>query len=201
MYTRSSASRSLKSAGFTIVELVMFIVIVGVAVAGVMLVYSTTVRGSADPLATKQMLSIAEAMLEEVELQPFTYCDPDDTQAAVATSSADCTGGTGGPNDESKLPLGPEGTESRATAADPFDNVSDYNGFNSATISDLSGATIASLAGYGVQVSVSNSAFGPSGAEVAATDSLLITVVVTSPRGDTLSLSGYRSRYAPNGVP
>lgn len=196
----SHTSLRISGAGFTLVELIMFIVIVGIGVTGILLVYSTTIRGSVDPLVNKQMLSIAEAMLEEVELQPFTYCDPDDAQAAVATSSADCTGGTGGSNDESKTPLGPEGGESRASASNPFDNVSDYNGYNTASISDLTGAPIAPLAGYGVQVSVSQQALGPSG-EVTASNSLLIRVTVTSPRGDTLSLSGYRTRYAPNAVP
>ena len=30
---------------------------------------------------------------------------------------------------------------------------------------------------------------------------LLVTVTVTAPGGDSISLSGYRARYAPNAVP
>lgn len=65
----------------------MFIVIVGAAVAGIIGVISVTTQSSADPMIRKQALAIAEAVLEEVRLQPFTYCDPDDPSAATASSA------------------------------------------------------------------------------------------------------------------
>ena len=76
-----------KSRGFSLVEQVMFIVIVGAAVAGIIGVITVTTRSSADPMVRKQALAIAEAMLEEVQLQPFTYCDPDDPGAATADAA------------------------------------------------------------------------------------------------------------------
>ena len=63
---------SSKQTGMTLIELIMAIVIIGVGLAGVMIAFSNSVRHSADPLQTKQMLGIAEAMLEEVLLQPLT---------------------------------------------------------------------------------------------------------------------------------
>jgi len=68
--------------GFTLVEMIVAIVILGVGVAGVMLVFSTAVRGSADPLAHQQMIAIAEEMLEEVMLKPYA--------AAANTAPAAC---------------------------------------------------------------------------------------------------------------
>jgi len=65
----------------------MFIVIVGAAVAGIIGVIAVTTRSSADPMIHKQALAIAEAVLEEVQLQPFTYCDPDDPSAATVDSA------------------------------------------------------------------------------------------------------------------
>src|SRR6266705_5855266 len=85
--------------GISLIELIVFIVIVGIAVAGVVGALSMATRSSADPMIQKQALAIAEALLEEVQLQPFTYCDPDDPQAATAQSAGGCTGGAGGPND------------------------------------------------------------------------------------------------------
>lgn len=70
-----NSGRALSQCGLTLVEMVVFIVIVGVALAGVLATYQIAVRGSADPLVSRQLQAIAEAMLEEVLLQDFA--DPD----------------------------------------------------------------------------------------------------------------------------
>ena len=61
----------------------MFIVIVGVAAGGILMVFANTTRASADPLIRKQALAIAESLLEEIRLMPFTFCDPDDANAST----------------------------------------------------------------------------------------------------------------------
>jgi MSHA pilin protein MshD len=185
--------------GFTLVELIVFIVIVSTAVAGVLMTLDLSNRSSTDPMIQKQALAVAEALLEEVQLQPFTYCDPDDMPAAAnADNAAGCTGGAGGANDENKLPLGPEAGETRTSSTTPFDNVSDYNGFSMGPgITDLSGAVVAGLESYSANVTVANQALGA----VPASDSLLITVSVTGPANTTVVLHGYRVRYAPNALP
>lgn len=184
--------------GATLVELIVFIVVVGTAVVGVLTVLDLSTRSSADPMIRKQALAIAEALLEEAQLQPFTYCDPDDANAAAALSAADCTGGASGPNDEGRLPLGPEAGETRSSATTPFDNVSDYNGLVVGPgITDLSGAAIAGLNAYTASMTVANLALGV----VPAADSLLISVTVNGPGDTTVVLHGYRVRYAPNALP
>jgi len=65
-----------RRAGMTLIELVMAIVIISVGLAGVMAAFSTVVRGSADPLIRKQMLTIAEEMMEEIALKPFAITAP-----------------------------------------------------------------------------------------------------------------------------
>lgn len=58
-------------AGLTLVELVITIVIIGVGLAGVMAAFSNIVKGSADPIVAKQMLAIAEEMMDEILLKPY----------------------------------------------------------------------------------------------------------------------------------
>jgi len=196
---RARRHRPRAAHGVSLIELIVFIVIVGIAVAGVVGVLSMATRASADPLIQKQALAVAEALLEEVQLQPFTYCDPDDPNAASASSAAGCTGGAGGANDESRLPLGPEAGETRYSATTPYDNVSDYNTFSMIGITDLTGAAIPGLGSYQASVTVANQALGA----IPASDSLLITVTVLGPTGTntTVVLDGYRVRYAPNALP
>jgi MSHA pilin protein MshD len=57
--------------GMTLIELVIAILILGVGLAGVMLAYSTVTRGASDPVVHKQLLAVAEALLEEIQLKPY----------------------------------------------------------------------------------------------------------------------------------
>lgn len=188
--------------GLTLIELAIFIAVVGVGVAGILLVLNFTTQRSSDPLPQKQALSIAESLLEEVQLMPFTFCDPDDANAATATGPAGCTGGVNGPNDEGRSPLGPEDGESRYSAATPFDNVNDYHGFDTATASlpgirDITGTLVPGLETYRASVAVVQESLGGIPADAA----LRITVTVTGPAGTSVTLDGYRTRFSPNALP
>lgn len=67
--------------GFTLIELIIFIVVVSAGLAGILSVMNTTVKSSADPMVRKQAVALAESVLEEV-LQK-EYDDPDNTPAVV----------------------------------------------------------------------------------------------------------------------
>ena len=179
--------RPARQQGISLIEMIMFIIIVSIGVVALLAVFSTTSRKSADPMIQKQMLAIAEALLEEVESKPFTYCDPDDANATTASSAAGCA----------SLPeaMGPEAGETRSGATS-FDNVNDYG--PSLTINpftDITGTT--TIPGYAATVTVAASALNG----IAATDALQITVTVTGPGNSSLALQGHRTLYAPNAVP
>jgi MSHA pilin protein MshD len=177
--------------GVSLVETIMFIVIVGIAVGGIMLMFANTTRASADPLIRKQALAIAESLLEEVRLMPFTFCDPDDANASTATGAFVGAGGCAATVEA----MGPEGGETRYAALTPFDNVNDYDGFAMAGgILDITGTAIAGLGAYSATVAVTPIAFGG----IPATDALQITVTVTGPANVAVTLDGIRTRYAPN---
>ena len=57
--------------GFSLVEVIVFIMIVSVALVGVLSVMNLTTQRSADPLIRKQAIAVAESMLEEISLQAF----------------------------------------------------------------------------------------------------------------------------------
>lgn len=60
-----------KDRGFTLAEIVVLIVVLSVALVGVLLVFQTTARGSADPQVRKQALAAAEALLDEILLASY----------------------------------------------------------------------------------------------------------------------------------
>ena len=201
MGTTRSPGPAARQGGLSLIELMIAIMIISVSVAGVLMVFSHTVRGSADPMVRKQALAIAESMLNEVMAQPFTYCDPQDpaNQATTApASTAACTGGAAGSQDKGGGALGPQpGTETRFNNADPLDNVGDYNGYTMASgiySLDNGAAPLAGLGAYSATVSVSRSGatFG------LASDAVLRIVVQVSGQGESITLTGYRFRYAPN---
>lgn len=185
--------------GISLVEVLLFIVIVGVGVAGVLAAYRISVQKSADPLVRKQVVAIAESLLEEAQLMPYTYCDPDDANATTATGAFIGPGGCASTVEQ----LGPESGETRyASGGLQFDNVNDYNNFNSATetppgLKDLSGNLISSLSGYSASINITNVALST----VSALDSQRISVTVAGPGNITISLQGYKTRYAPRSTP
>ena len=58
--------------GLTLIEMVLAILVLGIGLAGVMLAFGSATRGSGDAAVRKQMLAIAEEMLEEIQLKPYT---------------------------------------------------------------------------------------------------------------------------------
>ena len=177
---------SLRQRGMTLIELVMFIVIVAVGVAGILSVLNVTVMRSADPLVQKQAQALAEGLLEEIQTGYFAYCDGADEKLKYAKSAAECTGGVGDS-------YGREAGEAR-----PYNTVKDYaEAANTPTALDtaLPGeAAVAAPAGYAAMVTVGPSAL--SGITLASGDALLIRVVVVS--GSTQATAeGYKTRQVP----
>ncbi len=188
--------------GVTMIELIVFIVIVSVAVAGTLAAMRVSSGATVDPLRRKQALMIAEGVMEEVQLAKFTYCDPTADNATEAASTADCSvpervgQGAGA------------GAAQEPTGLRPFDNVNDYvAAFNTpaaafdtaGALSDANGNPL-DLPGYTVRLTIvpealHNIASGNSAADVGNVLRISVTV---SYDNQTLVLDGYRTRYAPN---
>jgi len=184
--------RPTRETGLSLIELVVFMVVLSAALAGVLRVFIQAGAHSADPLQRRQALAIAESLLEEIELMPYTWCDPDDANAAATVvSTAGCA----------SLPeaMGPETGETRF-ASPQFDNVNDYNGYAMNGIVDITNTPVAALSGYSVAVTVAAAALGNSFYPLTAANNVVlkITVTVTSPDGNSLALDGYRSFHAPS---
>jgi len=91
--------------GTTLVELIISIVIIGVALSGILLVMNQNIGRSSNPLVQYQAIAICEAYLEEILKKPFAdpqapdgeasralYDDIDDYNAIVAQAPQDQNG-------------------------------------------------------------------------------------------------------------
>jgi MSHA pilin protein MshD len=180
---------SRRERGFSLIETVIFIVVLGIGIAGLAILYNQLTLASVDPLVRKQAVAIANSLMEEIQLRPFTFCDPDDPLVFTVASPAGC----GTPE-----VIGAEGAETRYGPT-YFDNVSDYAAFPGmfGSIQDVTGNTVTGLTGYTAQVAIV-AAGGNFPAAVPADEALRITVTVAGPANTQVVLQGYRLRYAPN---
>ena len=206
---RSFPSAASTATGATLIELIMFIMIVSLALAGVLSVLNSMVKSSADPMIRKQMLTLAESLLDEVELMPFTACDPLTNTNPMAVTTAECSVGSHQQFGYPTLGVSPRSN---------YNNVGNYcsnPGPNAATcdaltlgtpgsatsvIPDMSGATAASPPGYWATITLTpedfwgiSSSAGSNGASLNA-----IRISVTVFHGDEqLTLESYRTRWWP----
>lgn len=193
--------KKTKQTGLTLIELIIFIVIIGLSVAGVMVTYSTVVGQSADPVIRKQALAIADSLLLEIEQMGFTYCDSSDANFQTALQWQGCTSG---------LSQNTPGPVPSSQTRGSFDNVGDYHGYRvgplynlGSGVPDITGGNI--INGYSAIVTVAQQIGAPfttnglPGGGVQG-DTLKITVTVTGPGNLRITLVGYRARYAPNSL-
>lgn len=137
---------NLRQTGMTLVELIITIVIIGIAAAALFSAMAVITSRSADPMLRQQSLMIAESYLETLSVKPYGELGP------VAEAA----------------PVG------------------------------LDGVPIAGLSSYKVRAVVVPDKLNPGPDEVAAKR---IEVIVTDPRGDELSLNGWRTCYGEDACP
>ena len=169
MRGRSDPALRGRSAGASLVELVVAIVVVGVVASAALGVLGRHLLGSTDPMMMQQALAVARGLLDEVLAQGTDTTDPD--------------GGADG--------FGPEAGEARGSATSPFDHVNDYHGYTmSAGIVAFDGTPVAGLENFGATVQV----VAQSIAGVPASSGYWVTVTVTAPGGASIVLEGFRAR-------
>lgn len=166
MYTPKPVATA-RQRGFSIVEAIVFIVIVSVALTGILSLMNFTTLHSADPMIRKQAIVAAESLLAEITQQNYT--NPVDGFSGAATQAN----------------------------RHLFDDIGDYNGFTTTGIFPIDDpvSPIPALVAYNAAVRVVDATLGPVTAPIPGGSVKLITVTVTGPDAIPVVLSGYRSAY------
>jgi MSHA pilin protein MshD len=164
-----TSHRAARQRGLSLIELVVFIVVVAIGLTGILSVLTLTAEKSSDPMVRKQGIAVAEAMLEEVLLKSFADACPPLPLA--------CT-----PNEPADRPN--------------YTAVTHYNGWNQNGVASLVAplTTIIGLENYNVTVAVVPAALGD--ITLVSGDAVSITVIVTViGTVEAITLVGFRTSY------
>ena len=161
--------------GATLVELVMTIVIISVAIAGVVGAFSLIAGRSADPLNQTRAVALAQLYIDEILARRFAEASPNGG-GAVSSAEADCGS------------VGPDGAESRAT----FDDVDDYNNLQDSPPENGEAQQLAGYSGFEVVITVSCA-----GGDVSLSgfEAKRIDITITDPSGGDYVFSAYRGNF------
>lgn len=124
-----------RQSAFTLIEIIITIIVVGISATALLSVFASMVRGSVDPMIQQQATTVAEAYMEEIMLRAY-----DDPQVAESG--------------------GAEAGETRPT----YDDVQDYNSLGTTQVRDQNNNPIAALSDYQVTVTVNPAVLNTVGA-------------------------------------
>lgn len=155
-----------RHSGFTLIETVMFIVVVSIAVAAISQQVIQSAGHSADPLTRQRAVTILHQYLDQMQTAKWDTTTPDGggaatTQSAVGLDAGEvCTLGT-------------------------LDDFDDFDCFDNTDLGES----------YTVDITVTNGAANWGNPVVPAAQHKKAVINVSTPIGDTLSITLYRANY------
>ncbi|MDR9424110.1 MAG: type II secretion system protein [Marinobacter sp.] len=162
--------------GATLVELIMTIVIISVAIAGVVGAFSLMTGRSADPLNQSRAVALSQLYMDEIFAKKFAEGSPVGGGAVDSNGDADCSD----PGDDG---------ESRST----FNDVDDYHGLFDDPPRNSEEVTLGGYSGFTVSISVQcdGSQFGFSENYQAKR----VDITIADPSGNNYVFSAYRGNF------
>lgn len=159
--------------GATLVELVMTIVIISIAIAGVVGAFSLIAGRSADPLNQTRAIALSQLYFDEILSRKYDHNTPD-----------------GGVPREEGCNIGREAGESDR---EDFNDVDDYDGLDESPPLDADGNPVdAAYQNFRVQVTIACA-----GDEVGlpVDDAKRIRLTITDPAANDYVFTGYRGNF------
>ncbi|MDZ7661483.1 type II secretion system protein [Thiohalophilus sp.] len=167
--------------GFTLVEMVVFIVVLAVGLSGVVLVINRTLLGAPEALVNTRAMEIAQLYLDEIGAKKYDENTPQGGVPPCDSPDGDPCTAEGG--------FGPDGSEAR----DLFDDVDDYHNPAFQPATDADDNPLPNYSDYDVSVSISYA-----GTDLGFGDDRLakrIDLIVRTPRNQQIPVTVYRTNF------
>lgn len=195
-----------KQPGISMIELIVFILVMGIAFVGVMAVFINTQRYSADPMIRIKTVELAQSLMEEILLKAYDERTPLGGGCVDGMASTRCTSG--------RAASAAFGTDPGELNRGAYDDVDDYHNLaycgtggtaNAACTAacnplvDEQGNNIAAdYPGFGVCIRVTYDGNGinpGAGVAVLNNDAKRIDIFISDPRDTQLSFSAYKVNF------
>jgi len=160
-----------RQSGFTLIELIVFMVVVSIALGTMVLVYNQSVINSVDPIIRVQMAELAQSQLDEILARKYDENTPTGGIPACDSAESGASACSGISLDSGEL----------LTSESTLDDVDDFHNY-----------TDTPYPGYTRTVSVS---FAGTDLGLANAQAKRVTVAVTAPNNQQLSLTAYRTNF------
>ncbi len=178
---KAPISRIRRQSGFSLIETILVIVLLGVVMAGMAAMFINSVSNSHEPDLRQRALAVATAFMDEILHKRWDDNTPSGG-GCVNTGTALCSSGpvaAGIGNEEVSRP--------------DWDDIDDFDAINNQSPpQDSSGSAMPGYEGFTVAVTVSQPGAWNG---VPAADVKRIDVQVTANNGETISLSAYRVNF------
>ncbi len=169
--------------GFTLVEIIVSIVAIGILMALVINVFAPQVVRGTDPLFSMRAAELGQSYLEEILGKRFDENSP-------LGNGLRCNSGSPQPSCSAALGID---TGETAGVTNTFDDVDDYNSVVNLAPTDQSGSVRSGYEDFRVSISVAYA-----GSEVGLannTDAKRIDVTIIDPRGNQTVFSAYKTNF------
>jgi len=215
-HRNEKTSTTTKQFGVTLIEMVIFIAIVSIAFTGIIMVFISTGKHSADPLIKIRTIELGQSFLEEILLKKYDEGAPVNGGCVDFTvTNSRCSSGVAG---KTVLQADTDPITSITETRGTFDDVDDYHNLEycgsgvssgdascSGSCTNLvneSGIDIASqYSGYSICIQVSfagselNNVAPGTGTNVLSNDAKRIDVMVTDPLDSSMTFTTYKLNF------
>lgn len=173
-------------AGFTLVEMVVFIVVLAVGLSGVVLVINRTLLDAPGALVNTRAMEIAQLYLDEILAKKY-----DDNTPQGGTPPCN-TGGNSCIPDDTCDHADPNTFGSDSESRDQFDDVDDYCTTDFQTVADANGNVLPNYDGYDIKVDI---VYAGTDIGLNLDQAKRVTATVRTPRNQQIPVTVYRTNF------